>query len=121
MFDWDRASAQPIRAMQLLALSYPADEYLQAVEDEAETPPLPRRRDSCVVVYRPGQAMRRQRLSRPQALLLASLMAGTPLYEAFAPLMTGRARVAPRLLMEWFRGWLAEGMFSLVGLTPSHK
>jgi hypothetical protein len=109
--DWDAVRVVPISALRLLRFSYPVNDYLDAVQNERPLPRTPRRA-SYVVVYRPTQYMQRRPLSQPQYKVLAALLAGRPLYDAFAPVLGGSLEP-----FAWFREWVEDGMFSRLDVS----
>jgi len=110
---WDTARLIPITALRLVAFDYPVSAYLQSVKDG--TPhPTTRRRSTWVAVFRRDYAMTRLDLSRDAYELLSKLVSGATLGDA--------VRSAPRAkeeqLFQWFREWMAEGLFQRVIGSP---
>lgn len=109
--DWDRARLRPVPALQVLALDFPVNDYLEAVlTGEAVT--STRRRACWVAVYRQHYAMRRLPLTAAQYRALSSLQHGETLFEAFTAATKGRGRANPAEVPEWFARWVAAGLFS---------
>lgn len=116
---WETARLVPIAAFRLLTLRYPANDYLQSVRDGRHDHPKMRARASCVAVYRRHYVVRYLDLSRAAHDLLAALAAGIPLGQAVASVIAGprrRAAVTADDLFQWFRQWVAAGMFRAVSL-----
>lgn len=109
---WEGAVLEPIRALRLLALRYPANAYLKAFRQETEPPEL-KRRDTFVVVWRENFTVWRMGLERPAYELLEALVAGQSLSRAIASVLN-RRRVTQEQLFDWFSSWVGEGMFSAV-------
>jgi hypothetical protein len=113
---WEQARLRPIDAFRLLALRYPANEYLQSVRDDRHDHPRPRLKANWLAVYRSDYAVYRLALSRPAHDLLADLAAGRPLGQAVAAAVARGGRRAPGEdeLQRWFRNWVAAGLFRSV-------
>jgi hypothetical protein len=116
---WERARLQPIDAFRLLALRYPANEYLQSLKDEDHDHPRPRLKLNWLAVYRSNDSVYRLALSRAAHDLLADLAAGRPLGEAVAAALARGGRRAPGEgeLHRWFRSWVSAGLFHAVRTT----
>ncbi len=108
---WDRARLRPIEAFRLLSFRYSVREYLKAVYAETPAPPL-RRKNVYVAIARPQYTIRHLDLERPAFELLSKLVDGVPLGDAIVS--TPRATEAK--VFEWFREWIAEGVFQAVDL-----
>jgi hypothetical protein len=110
---WEGVVLQPIAALRLLALRYPANEYLQSVRDEDHDHPRLRLQPNWLVVYRSHYSVYRLALGREAHDLLADLVAGRPLAAAIAAALTRGGRRAPSedALYGWFRQWVSEGLF----------
>jgi hypothetical protein len=110
---WDTARLVPITALQLVAFDYPVSAYLQSVKDSTPHPST-RRRNTWVAVFRRDYAMSRQDLTRDAYEMLSTLVSGATLGDA--------VRSAPRAkeeqLFQWFREWMAEGLFQRVIGSP---
>ncbi len=102
----------PIRALRLLRLNYPVQEYMQALRREQPLPSLRPRRTN-LIVYRKNYAVCHLPLSAPAFSLFAALAAGAPLGEAMRA-MAGTGGGSPKRVFEWFRQWFGEGLFSSV-------
>jgi hypothetical protein len=109
---WATARLLPSRALRLLALAYPANDYFQAVRD-GHAPPLPGPLPSATVVYRSGPTVWRMGLTPPMHRVLAALIGGQPL-EAALSLAEDES---PERLTAWFREWVSSGLF--VGVDAS--
>ena len=114
---WASARLHPIAAFRVLDLRYPANDYLQSVRDENHDHPQLRARASYVAVYRRHYVVRYLDLGRAAHELLAALTAGIPLGDAVASVIAkGRRRATADDLFQWFRQWVAAGMFRAVSL-----
>lgn len=113
---WETARLRPIEAFRLLALAYPVNDYVQSVKDEEHDHPAPRLKRNWVVLYRRSYSVYRLALSRPAHDLLAALAAGRPLGEAVGVALRrgGRRGPSEEDLFNWFRDWVAEGLFQSV-------
>ncbi len=115
---WSSAHLVPSKALRLLTLAYPANDYYKAVRDweaagEGGAPPaLPAAAASATVVYRSGTTVWRMGLTPPMHRVLEALVAGQPLEPALA-LAEG---VPPEQLSAWFREWVSSGLFVAVEL-----
>jgi hypothetical protein len=109
---WATARLLPARAVRLLALGYPANDYFQAVRD-GHAPPLPGPQPSATVVYRSGPTVWRMGLTPPMHRVLAALLGGQPLEAALS--LAGDE--SPERLTAWFREWVSSGLF--VGVDAS--
>lgn len=115
---WETARLRTVAAFRLLALRYPANDYLQSVREENHDHPRLRARPSFVAVYRRAYVVCRLDLTRGAHDLLAALAAGVPLGEAVNAAMTVVSRRPPKPddLFRWFRQWVAGGVFRAVEL-----
>lgn len=113
--------------ISLLALNYPADDYVLAVKQRevlrdaasntSETATRrrrvkavarPRRQRTFLAVHRIDFRLYYKRLERPAYLMLAALQAGKPLAEAIA---AGGPRVKAEQVQAWFATWMELGWF----------
>lgn len=119
---WETARLKPIAAFQLMEFDYPVSQYLGAVDGENDFPRIGRKK-SWVVAYRSNYNSRRMDLARPAFELLTALEAGQTLGEAIVGVMTRKWRPAVKetQLFEWFRDWMAEGLFQAVELNSTSK
>lgn len=113
---WEHARLRPIAAFRLLALRYPANDYLQSVRDDQHRHPPLRARNTWVAIYRRDYGVYRLDLARPAHDLLADLAAGRTLGEALQAALRrpSRPRVEPDVLFRWFREWVSGGVFQSV-------
>ena len=79
---WANLRLKPVAAFRLLALQYPANDYLQSVYEEDHAHPAARRKKTWVVVCRRDYSMRRLELTRAGHDLLADLVSGSALGDA---------------------------------------
>lgn len=114
---WETARLKPIEALRLLEFKYPVSQYLGWVDGENLKPRLIARK-SWVVAYRHNYSVHRLDLSHPAYELLAALAGGNTVGEAIVTVMTRKWRPAVKQtnLFEWFRDWMAEGLFQAVEL-----
>ena len=112
---WETARLKPIEAFRLLEFDYPASQYLGFVDDENPAPRL-RQKKTWVVAYRRNYSVHRLDLTQPAYELLSALAAGTTVGDAIVSVMTRKWRpaVKQKQLFEWFRDWMAEGLFQAV-------
>jgi hypothetical protein len=103
---WATARLVAARAVRLLSLGYPANDYFQAVRED-RTPELPAAAPSATVVYRSGHTVWRMSLTPPMERVLGALLAGKPLEGALD--LAGEA--AAEHVTAWFREWIASGLF----------
>jgi len=116
---WEGARLRPIAAFRLLALRYPANDYVQSLRDDDHKHPRPRLKANWVAIYRCNYSVYRLALSRAAHDLLADLAADRPLGEAVSAALQRGGRRAPseEELHRWFRKWVAEGLFQSVITT----
>ncbi|MGH7297592.1 MAG: HvfC/BufC family peptide modification chaperone [Polyangiaceae bacterium] len=103
---WATARLVAARALRLLSLAYPANDYYQAVRDGG-APTVPAAGPSAVVVYRSGPTVWRMGLTPPMQRVLAALLAGEPLDGA----LDRAGDVPAEHVTAWFREWIASGLF----------
>jgi hypothetical protein len=114
---WETARLKPIEAFKLLAFDYPVSRYLGFVDEENPAPRLLRKK-SWVVAYRRNYRVHRMDLAQPAHELLSALASGQTVGDAIVSVMTRKWRpaVKEKQLFEWFRDWMAEGLFQAVQL-----
>ena len=112
---WETARLKPIEAFCLLEFEYPVSRYLGFVDEENPAPRLGKKK-TWVVAYRSKYRVHRMDLTEAGYALLAALAAGTTVGDAIVGVMTRRWRpaVKQKQLFEWFRDWMAEGLFQAV-------
>ena len=112
---WETARLKPIEAFRLLEFDYPVSQYLGFVDDENPEPRL-RPKKTWVVAYRRNYSVHRLDLTQPAYELLSALASGETVGEAIVSVMTRKWRpaVKQKQLFEWFRDWMAEGLFQAV-------
>jgi hypothetical protein len=103
---WGAAHLVASRALRLLTLQYPANDYFQAVRD-GHAPATPAPAASATVVYRSGPTVWRMGLTPPMLRVLSALVAGEPLEGALS-LAEGEP---PERVTAWFREWVSSGLF----------
>lgn len=112
---WTDARLMTTPAFRLLRFAYPVNTYLQALR-EGQAPVIPEPASSAAAVYRSGATIWRMDLSDPMCDLLQSLASGETLGSALergAGAFEDIAEdVAARRVMDWFREWVASGLFS---------
>jgi hypothetical protein len=111
---WAAARLRPVRAFRILALHHPVSPFLEAAK-LGRPAPRPRRRASFLAVYRRNYSVFRLDLGRAEYELLAAITSGAALGEALGA--AGRQIKESRreeTVFRWFRGWVAEGIFSAV-------
>jgi len=115
---WETAMLKPIEAFRLLAFNYPVSRYLGAVDGENPFPRIARKK-TWVAAYRRNYNSQRMDLSEPAFELLSAIAAGAPLGAAIEGILTRKWRppVTGRQLFQWFRDWMAEGLFQAVELV----
>jgi hypothetical protein len=106
---WGEAHLVASRALRLLTLHYPANDYFQAVRD-GHAPAIPAPEASATVVYRSGLTVWRMGLTPPMHRVLAALVGGEPLEQALS-LAEGEP---PEQVTAWFREWVSSGLFVAV-------
>jgi hypothetical protein len=112
---WETARLKPIEAFRLLEFDYPVSRYLGFVDLENPAPRLAQRK-TWVVAYRRNYHVHRMDLTQPAFELLSALAAGQTVGDAIVSVMTRKWRpaVKEKQLFEWFRDWMAEGLFHAV-------
>ena len=112
---WEGARLRPIEAFRLLAFDYPVSQYIGAIAEENAFPRIARKK-TWVVAYRRNYQVHRMDLKEPAYELLTALASGRTLGEAIETLLARRSRTAVKQshLFDWFRGWMAEGLFQAV-------
>jgi Putative DNA-binding domain len=117
---WETARLKPIEAFRLLEFNYPVSRYLGFVDQENPAPRVARKR-TWVVAYRRSYHVHRMDLMQPAHELLTALASGQTVGDAIVSVMTRKWRpaVKEKQLFEWFRDWMAEGLFHAVENTAS--
>jgi hypothetical protein len=117
---WETAQLKPIEAFELLQFDYPVSQYLGSVDDENPAPRLARKK-TWVVAYRRNYHVHRLDLAQPAYELLSALASGQTVGDAIVSVMTRKWRpaVKQKQLFEWFRDWMAEGLFQAVELAKT--
>jgi hypothetical protein len=113
---WPEARLVPVPCLRLLTLRYPAQTYYAAVRRKKEADP-PGPAETLLAVTRRRYALRRYELTRPQYVLLHSLLEGQSVGEAIqrsADAADGDEERFAAELRGWFRDWTAEGFFRTV-------
>jgi Putative DNA-binding domain len=120
---WETAQLKPIDAFGLLEFEYPVSRYLGFVDKENPAPRLARKK-TWVVAYRRNYHVHRMDLTQPGYALLSALASGETVGDAIISVMTRKWRpaVKEKQLFEWFRDWMAEGLFQAVAqaLPPAN-
>jgi hypothetical protein len=119
---WETARLKPIEAFQLLRFDYPVSRYLGFVDEENPAPRLARKK-TWVVAYRRNYRVHRMDLTQPAYELLTALAGGQTVGDAIVGVMTRKWRpaVKEKQLFEWFRDWMAEGLFHAVELAADER
>lgn len=117
---WETAVLKPIEAFRLLEFDYPVSRYLGFVDEENPAPRLARKKTR-VVAYRRNYHVHRMDLTQPAYELLCALASSQTVGDAIVRVMTRKFRpaVKEKQLFEWFRDWMAEGLFHAVQLAKS--
>jgi len=107
---WTTVRLRPVKALRLLALRYPVNDYLNAIW---ASEPMPRlaRKNTWLAISRRNYTLARTPLTGPAFHVLSALIEGRTLAEALA----GR-RLKQDQLFAWFRDWVAAGIFHRVEL-----
>jgi len=115
---WESARLKPIEAFRLLEFNYPVSRYLGFVDEENPVPRLARKK-TWVVAYRSNYSVHRMDLTQPAYELLSALASGETVGDAIVSVMTRKFRraVKEKQLFEWFRDWMAEGLFQAVEIA----
>jgi hypothetical protein len=115
---WETARLKPIRAFGLAEFDYPVSQYLGGVDEENPFPRIARKK-TWMVAYRRDFNVQRHDLERPAYELLLALASGQTVGDAIVGVMTRKWRPALKeaRLFEWFRDWMAEGLFQRVELA----
>jgi hypothetical protein len=114
---WETARLKPVEAFRLLEFDYPVSRYLGYVDEENPAPRLARKK-TWVVAYRRNYHVHRMDMAQPAYELLSALAAGQTVGDAILCVLTRKIRpaVKQKQLFEWFRDWMAEGLFQAVEL-----
>jgi hypothetical protein len=117
---WETARLKPIEAFRLLVFDYPVSRYIGAVDEENLFPRIVRRK-TWVVAYRHNYHVHRMDLLEPAYELLSALASGRTIGESIMAVLTLKWRPAVKQaqLFEWFRDWMAEGLFQAVELADA--
>jgi hypothetical protein len=117
---WEGARLKPVEAFRLLEFNYPVSRYLGAVDEENPFPRVARKK-TWLVAYRREYGLHRMDLTQPAYELLSALASGKTLGEAIISVLPRKWRPAVKEahLFEWFRDWMAEGLFQSVELANS--
>jgi hypothetical protein len=115
---WETARLKPIEALRLLAFDYPVSLYVGGVDGENRFPRIARKK-SWVVAYRRNYQVHRMDLTGPAYELLSALASGRTIGDAISTVLSRKWRPAVKhaQLFEWFRDWMAEGLFQAVELA----
>ncbi len=115
---WETARLKPIPAFAIAEFDYPVSQYLGGVDEENPFPRIARKK-TWMVAYRRDFNVSRHDLERPAYALLSALASGQTVGDAIVGTMTQRWRPAVKeaCLFEWFRDWMADGLFQAVELA----
>ena len=115
---WETARLKPVEAFRLLEFNYPVSRYVGGVDEENPFPRLVRKK-TWLVAYRHNYNLHRMDLKEPAYHLLSALARGETLGEAIISVSkrTWRPALKEPQLFEWFRDWMAEGLFQAVELA----
>jgi hypothetical protein len=117
---WETARLKPIDAFRLLAFDYPVSRYVGAVDGENRIPRLARKKN-WVVAYRRNYQVHRIDLTEPSYELLSALASGRTMGDAIMAVLSRKwhPSLKQSQLFEWFRDWMAEGLFQAVELVDA--
>jgi hypothetical protein len=112
---WETARLKPIQAFALAEFEYPVSQYLGGVDEENTFPRIARKK-TWMVAYRRDFSIHRHDLDQPAYEMLSALASGQTVGDAIVGIMTRRWRPAVKeaRLFEWFRDWMAQGLFQAV-------
>jgi hypothetical protein len=115
---WETARLKPIEPFRLLVFDYPVSRYIGAVDKENRFPRIAAKK-SWVVAYRRNYQVHRMDLTEPAYELLSTLASGGTMGDAITSVLMRKWRPAVKegQLFEWFRDWMAEGLFQAVALA----
>lgn len=115
---WETARLKPMRAFAVAEFEYPVSQYLGGVDEENSFPRIARKK-TWMVAYRRDFNVSRHDLEQPAYALLSALASGQTVGDAIVGVMTKRWRPAVKeaRLFEWFRDWMAEGLFQAVEIA----
>jgi len=109
---WARLRFHPVRALRMLRLHYPAQEYMQAARRD-ETPAAPRPRKTNLIVYRRDFALLHLPVAEPGYALFDALAQGCTLAEGMEAMQKAGGG-SPKQVFQYFRVWFGERLFSRV-------
>ena len=109
---WERARLKPIGPFKLLEYNYPVSQFVSWAMDDRPRPSI-RKRKTWLVAYRHNYDVHRLDLTQPAYALLSALASGKTLGES---ILEVRARESQ--LFDWFKEWMAEGLFQSIDFAP---
>jgi hypothetical protein len=113
-----QARLRPMHTLRLLELGHTVVGHLEAAK-HGRPAPRPRRHRCHLAVYRRDYTVLRREMTGDEYALLSALVAGQPLGEAIAAAaLRLRAARLEETVFRWFRGWVAEGLFSAIDCEP---
>ncbi|MGK2857084.1 MAG: HvfC/BufC family peptide modification chaperone [Thermoanaerobaculia bacterium] len=110
---WPEIRFRPTRAMRLLRLDYPVDDYLQAIKRN-ERPASLRKSPRWLLVFRNDLSVRQVALPRREWTMLDAICRGLALADAVETISGIRPRLSETELFAWFREWTRMGLFSAI-------
>jgi len=118
MDNWPQARLRPIRALRLLQLDHPVNDFMNARREEYFAP-VPEARDVAMCIHRVGFQVYRQELETEQFLLLSRLNENATLGEAIESVALSPGCDAEKMmsgLAGWFEDWMADNLFASIEL-----
>jgi hypothetical protein len=116
--NWPQARMRPIRALRLLQLDHPVNDFMNARREEYFAP-VPEPGEVAMCIHRVGFQVYRHEIEPEQFLLLSSLNDGATLGEAIESVALSPGCDADKMmagLSGWFEEWMADDLFASIEL-----
>jgi hypothetical protein len=118
---WPQARLVPAPCFRLIALRFPAHEYISAMREDRE-PEIPAAEPTWLALTRRNYVVRRIPVTEVQYELLSALGEGAPVGEAIERVAESQEDLDMEQfageLQEWFREWSSARLFNRIELAP---